>query len=290
MVKGTVRDPNATEKLAHLHQLSAENGDRLELIKMDLLDEQPAWDEAVKDCTFVIHTASPVTVEVPKDESIMVKPAVTGAQRVIQACGASTTVKRVVFTSSEVAIMGGWEKTLTKAERASKVFTEEDWSIEAHCPPYPKSKLKAEQAAWDYVKSVPERNLELVVINPCYILGPLLTKYGGYNSRALITRLLKNDMPGIPSTYFTIVDVRDAANAHVVALTHPNAPGNRFLCYSAGFWMKEIATILRAEFSPQGYKIPNTQIPNAIVWVVSLWDPAAENIYPKLGKKDLFFQ
>jgi len=177
--------------------------------------------------------------------------------------------------------------SLTEKELASKVFTEEDWSIEEHCLPYPKSKLKAEQAAWEYVKSVPDRNLELVVINPCYILGPLLSKYGGDNSRTLITRLLKNDMPGLPTTFLAIVDVRDVANAHVIALTHPNAPGNRYICCSDGLWMKDVASILRAEFTPKGYKIPNIQIPNAIVWVVSLWDTAAENIYPRLGKKDL---
>jgi nucleoside-diphosphate-sugar epimerase len=166
----------------------------------------------------------------------------------------------------------------------NKVFNEEDWAIEATCPPYPKSKLMAERAAWDFIKSIPERNLEIVVINPSYILGPLLSKYGGDTSRTLITRLLQNDMPGLAETQFQTVDVRDVANAHVIALTNPNAPGHRFCCYQSSIWMKDVAAILDKEFKVKGYKIPTNLVPNALVWVVSFWDKAAENIYPRLGK------
>jgi len=172
-----------------------------------------------------------------------------------------------------------------KQKKLDKVFNEEDWAIEATCAPYPKSKLMAERAAWDFIKSIPERNLELVVINPCYILGPLLSKYGGDTSRTLITRLLKNDMPGLAATQFQIVDVRDVANAHVIALTNPNAPGHRFCCYQTSLWMKDIADILSKEFKVKGFKIPTTSVPNGLVWVVSFWDPGAEYIYPRLGKE-----
>jgi nucleoside-diphosphate-sugar epimerase len=109
-VRGTVRDVNATEKLVHLHQFSEKNGNRLQLSKLDLLQsDQDAWNEAIKDCTYVIHTASPVPVAIPKDENVLIKPAVEGTLRVLKACAASPTVKRVVVTSSEAAINGGWE-------------------------------------------------------------------------------------------------------------------------------------------------------------------------------------
>jgi len=123
----------------------------------------------------------------------------------------------------------------------------------------------------------------MVVINPAYIIGPLLSKYGGEGSKTLITRLLNNDMPGLAQTHFQIVDVRDVANAHVIAITNPNAPGNRYCCYNSSLWMKDIADILDKEFKPKGRTIPTTTIPNGIVWVVSFWDKGAEHIYPRLG-------
>jgi len=95
-------------------------------------------------------------------------------------------------------------------------------------------------------------------------------------------------MPGLAATHFQVVDVRDVANAHVIALTNPNAPGNRYCCYQgSGLWMKEFAELLDKEFKPKGYKIPTSLVPNAVVWVVSFWDTGAENIYPRLGKEIL---
>jgi len=281
-VKGSVRDLKATDKVEHLQKISSQTGDRLQFVQLDLLQsDQNEWNEAVKDCTYVIHTATPVPVAIPKDENVLIKPAVEGTLKVLKACNASTAVKRMVFTSSEAAIHGGWEgKSLD-----NKIFNEEDWAVEASCPPYPKSKLLSERAAWDYLKTIPERKLEFVVINPAYILGPLLSKYGGDTSRTLITRLLKNDMPGLAATHFQIVDVRDVANAHVIALTNPNAPGNRYVCYTSSIWMKEIAQTLHQEFKPKGRKIPTNTVPNGLVWVVSFWDKGAENIYPRLGKE-----
>jgi len=245
------------------------------------LDDQNNWNECVKNCDFVVHTASPCPIAIPKDEQVLIKPAVEGTLSVIRACAACPSVQRVVLTSSEAAVHGGW----TGTKLNGKIFTEEDWAVEASCAPYFKSKLLAERAAWDFVKSVPERNLQLVVINPAYIVGPLLSKYGGDTSRTLVTRFLKNDMPGVPDSNLQIVDVRDVANAHVIALTNPNAPGNRYLCYRQSMWMKEIGAILAKEFGPKGYKIPSTHVPKALVWVVSIWDKDAENIYPRIGKE-----
>jgi len=94
-------------------------------------------------------------------------------------------------------------------------------------------------------------------------------------------------MPGIPATFFNLVDIRDVANAHVIALTNPNAPGNRYLCSRSGMWIIDIANVLREEFSPKGYTIPSTEVPSAIIWLASWWDAGAENIYPTLGKKIL---
>lgn len=62
---------------------------------------------AVKDCTYVIHVASPFPATNPTDEMEVIGPAVEGTKNVLEACAKTKGgVKRVVLTSSVVAIYG----------------------------------------------------------------------------------------------------------------------------------------------------------------------------------------
>jgi len=274
-----VRSLKSEEKIAHLVALGNANGDRLNLVEADLLDDTEKWKPAVAGCTYVCHTASPFPIAHPKDEQELIKPAVEGTLTVLRATADETSVKRVVLTSSTAAIVSGWG-----LETKTKVFSEEDWSKEAKSSGYHKSKLLAERAAWDFVKNLPpERGLELVAINPSYIIGPLLSASGGDSSRTLVTRFLKNELPGVPNLHLPLIDVRDVATAHLRAMTYPGAAGNRYICCSSSYWMMDIAKILQKEFSPKGYKVTTFGIPKAAVWVVSWWDKDAESILPTLG-------
>jgi nucleoside-diphosphate-sugar epimerase len=75
---------------------------------------------------------------------------VEGTTNVLQACADAGGVKRVVVTSSCAAISSG--SAGNPGDPSNYVYTEKDWSDEAVCTSYIKSKLKAEQAAWDLVK------------------------------------------------------------------------------------------------------------------------------------------
>ena len=62
---------------------------------------------AVKDCTYVIHVASPFPAENPRDEMEVIGPAVEGTKNVLEACAKTKGgVKRVVLTSSVASIYG----------------------------------------------------------------------------------------------------------------------------------------------------------------------------------------
>jgi len=50
-----------------------------------LLDPK-SIDEAVKGCDFVIHVASPFLLDRPKNEDVLLKPAVEGTRAVLEAC------------------------------------------------------------------------------------------------------------------------------------------------------------------------------------------------------------
>jgi dihydroflavonol-4-reductase len=92
-------------------------------------------------------------------------------------------------------------------------------------------------------------------------------------------------MPGCPKLSFGAVDVRDVADLHVRAMTHPAAKGERFLAIAGDFLsMREIALILKARLGQAARRVPTRQLPNWLVRLASLRDPAVKQILPELGK------
>lgn len=119
-VRGSVR--NAKKRLESLLTLKGPTGNTLEFTEATL--EQPeGWKEAVAGCTYVLHVASPVPTDKPKDEDAeVIQPAIAGVRHVLQAALAEPSVKRVVVVSSVAAIFEG-----RYADWGKRAFTEEDW-------------------------------------------------------------------------------------------------------------------------------------------------------------------
>ena len=148
-------------------------------------------------------------------------------------------VKSVVMTSSIAAIVYG------RHERAEP-FTEADWTDETNrndTTAYERSKTIAERAAWAWHKAEGGA-LELVTGNPALVLGPVLGSDFSASLEA-IKKLLDGSVPGVPRFGFSVVDVRDIAQLHLLAMTAPAAAGQRFIGSSDFYWMKDMAKILK---------------------------------------------
>lgn len=241
------------------------------------LTSDAGWKEAVTGCDYVLHVASPFPAGAPKHEDDLIVPAREGALRVLRAAHAAG-VKRVVLTSSFAAI--GYGKT-----SAGHVFDENDWT-DTSAPglgAYQKSKTLAERAAWDFVAGE-GKGLELAVVNPVGIFGPVLgSDYS--TSIELVKRLIEGAMPGLPQLWFGIVDVRDVADLHLRAMTDPAGKGERFLCAAGDFMsIEEIAGTLRARLGEKGKRIPRRVLPNWVLRVVGMFDAAIGLLTPELGK------
>jgi nucleoside-diphosphate-sugar epimerase len=93
-------------------------------------------------------------------------------------------------------------------------FTEETWTDTTYkgISAYVKSKTLAEKAAWDFIRNE-GGNLELSVINPTGIFGPLLGS-NVTSSLQIIQQLMNGTLKATPQMNFGIVDVRDVADAH----------------------------------------------------------------------------
>ena len=235
-------------------------------------------------CSYVFHLASPFpppSARITDDDIVPV--AVEGTTNVLQACADAGTVKRVILTSSVAAISCGTAGSPDKPP--DHVYTEADWSLESGCAPYEKSKLKAEQAAWDFVKGLEEgKRFELVVMNPGYVQGPLLSLASGQGTLALCQGLLTSKPPGLPDLSFPMVDVRDVVTAQIAAMEKPEAAGNRYALVTDTIHMKKVAEIVANEFKPQGYKVPSMSLPKPMMWLAKLFDQQAKTIYPYIGK------
>jgi nucleoside-diphosphate-sugar epimerase len=261
---------------AMLKTAGIEPGDRLSFVAADL-EADAGWPEAVAGCEYVQHVASPFPVGVPKDENELIAPAREGTLRLLRAAHAAG-VRRVVLTSSFAAIGYGHEP-----QRAP--FDETSWTDPTAdgVSPYVKSKTLAERAAWDFVATAPD-GPELSVINPVGVFGPVLgPDYS--TSILLVQRMMDGAMPGCPRLSFGIVDVRDVADLHVTAMTHPAAKGERFLAISGDFAsIFEMAKMLKAGVGPAAKRVPTRQLPDLLVRLAALLDPSVRQILPELGK------
>ena len=253
-----------------------EAGNRLSFIAADL-EKDAGWREAVAGCEYVLHVASPLPPSVPKNEDELIVPAREGTLRVLRA-SRDAGVKRVVLTSSFAAIGYGYKSRTAP-------FNETDWThLDGEVvAPYQKSKTLAERAAWDFMAKEGGA-LELSVVNPVGVFGPVLGP--DYSASILIVqRMLDGALPGAPQLHFGVVDVRDVADLHIRAMTHPAAKGERFLAVAGDFMsMLDIAKVLKARMGAAGKKAPTRELPNWLVRLAALRDPAIKVILPELGK------
>ena len=278
-VRTTVRSPKREADVrALLKEGGVAPGDRLSFFQADL-ETDPGWREAVSGCEYVLHVASPFPPTVPRHEDELVRPAREGALRVLRA-SRDAGVRRVVLTSSFAAI--GYGHPPQDAAFDETVWTDPDGD---DVQPYVKSKTLAERAAWDFVANDGGGRLELSVVNPVGVFGPVLgADYS--TSILLVQRLLDGALPGCPRLHFGVVDVRDVADLHVRAMTHPAARGERFLAVAGDFMsIRDIAGVLKARLGAAARRVPTRQLPNWLVRLSALFDPAVGQIVPELGKR-----
>lgn len=277
-VRGTLRTPSRETSLRKTFAKHVDADDRLEFVTTDLTRDE-GWDEAVKDCRYVLHVASPFPSQEPKHEDELIVPAVDGTLRVLKAA-VGAGVNRVVLTSSLAAVLYGHPRD------GSKVFDENDWSrTDKNIGAYQKSKTLAERAAWDFVNGLgSDDKLELAVINPGSVLGPILDEDYG-TSGEIVRRLMHGELPGCPNLGWAPVDVRDVAAAHLAAMTIPEAAGKRFCCALDHAWWCEFAAILSKHFSSRGYKIPTRRLPDFLIRLVALFDKTVRSRVNNLGER-----
>ncbi|KAI0262294.1 D-lactaldehyde dehydrogenase [Gloeopeniophorella convolvens] len=249
-VRGTVR---SATKSAFLKDTFAKYGDRFELVVVEDITKDGAFDEAVKGVDAIAHTASPFHFNVTEPEAELITPAVKGTTGILNsALRHGSTVKRIVITSSVVAV---WT-VITDSK--PHTFSENDWNddaverVKAHGKDagafhiYGASKTLAERAAWDFVAAhKSEISWDLVTINPPYIFGPSLTPAPGVDDINTSQRLVYDTLTGARKDsglkdQASWAHVKVVAEAHVRAINTPAAGDERFIVNSGAFFYQDI--------------------------------------------------
>lgn len=273
ILRGSVRNLQKADKVRQTLAAHGADISRLEFVALDLLSDA-GWDEAMTDVRYLQHTASPFVIDLPADKMELIRPAVQGTERALNAA-LRAGVERIVLTSSMAAIAYGHDKAHTTP------FTEADWTnLEGRgVNAYIESKTRAERRAWEIAASLGRRDA-LATINPSAILGPLLDEDPG-TSALLIRRLLDGSVPALPRISFGIVDVRDVAAAHLRAMLAPEAGGRRFPMSEQTMFMADVANVLR-EALPER-RVPRLSMPDWGMRLYSLIDKDVRGLINELG-------
>ncbi|KAL2478344.1 NAD(P)-binding Rossmann-fold superfamily protein [Forsythia ovata] len=239
-VRATVRDISDPKKVAHLKELQGSK-ERLHLFQADL-NEDGSFDSAVDGCEGVFHAASPVFFSATDPQAELIEPAVNGTLNVLRSCRKASSVKRVVLTSSTAAVMVN-----KNPPNPDVILDETCFSDPVFCKEkelwYPLSKTLAEEAAWKFVE---ENGIDLVVMIPGLVFGPLLQPTLNFTSE-IILNLLKEGREAFP--VHSLIDVRDVARAHILALENFSASG-RYLLVGTVISTSEVLEILAKLYPP----------------------------------------
>lgn len=263
IVNATVRDRNNLQKIQHLVDLQIKFSEKLNLFDADLL-KTGSFKEAMKDCEYVIHTASPFVISGIKDpQKELVEPALEGTRNVLNTLNETESVKRVVLTSSVVSIYGD---AVDLEDTRNNIFDESIWNTTStlNHQPYSYSKKLAEKEAW---KIQSEQNRwDLVTINPGFVFGPSLSNRADSTSVDFMINMLNGKLrTGVPKLNFGVVDVRNVARAHVNAIKNQEAKG-RYILVNETISMKDIADILSKKYGNK-YPIPKNLLPNTLIYL-----------------------
>ncbi|MEM1194931.1 MAG: NAD-dependent epimerase/dehydratase family protein [Pseudomonadota bacterium] len=274
-VHTTVR--NTAKSEPRLRQRWPDAGERLQVFQADL-ESDSGWAEACAGCDAVAHVASPFPLEVPRDPDALVGPARAGALRALKFAH-EAGARRFVLTSSAAAIAYGHPKERT-------LFTEADWTNldNPQVPPYHRSKTIAEQASREWFQAnAPD--MEFCSINPVAVLGPVVNDDLS-TSIEMVRKFMVGEIPALPDVGFGIVDVRDVAKAHALALDAPadKVRGERFAVSHSFVWMRDMADTLRSRVPEHSAKVPTRRMPSFVVRLLAPFLSDIRQVRTELGK------
>ena len=263
-VHAPIRDISKTEKRVHLDKLAKNSTGEIKYFESDLMIED-SYNEAMQGCELVIHTASPFVMDSKDPQKEVIEPALKGTQNVLNTVNKTESVKRVVLTSSVVAIYGNG---IDAESVEDGVFNESMWNTTSTSTDgeYSYSKTVAEKEAWKTCKE--QKRWDLVVINPSFVLGPSLNPNAMFESKKFMLQMGNGDLKsGAPDVTMGMVDVRDVSKAHIIAGFSESAKGRHILSGET-HTLLEAGGFIKEKFGDK-YPVPTRNAPKFLIWILA---------------------
>ncbi|SFZ81140.1 dihydroflavonol-4-reductase [Devosia enhydra] len=276
-VRGTVRSEAKAEQVrkAVTVEVGGDSLSRLSFAYVDLLADK-GWPDAMRGVAAVMHVATVIRGDEPRDSSLVIRPAVEGTERVLR-FARDAGITRIVMTSSIATVGYGHGQVSGKKVYDETFHTNLDgmkftW---AYCI----GKTRAEQSAWSFCRA---NGIDLTTIHPGAIIGPALDDDASISIQ-MVTGLLDGTTPAMPSNGFAVVDVRDVAALHVAALLRPEAAGERYLATAEYVPFTGVGDVLREAY-PQ-YEVTIRTVPDWLIGLLARFGGPARQIINDIGNE-----
>ncbi|KAJ7606669.1 D-lactaldehyde dehydrogenase [Roridomyces roridus] len=220
-VRGTVR---SAAKGKHLEKVFRSYGDKFELVVVPDITATGAFDEAVKGVDAIAHTASPFHFAA-NDPAELSEPAVKGTVGMLESArNHGKNVKRIVITSSAVAIMTAKDTALDEYDwnNGAVQAVADKGAAAGNFDKYCNSKVLAERSAWEFLdKHKNEVGWDVAALNPPLILGPVLHEVSSPSELNTSTKMMFNAFTteGSKTGGGQWANVKDVSRAHLLAIT-----------------------------------------------------------------------
>lgn len=267
-VKTTVRSEEKAKSITSMLNHEKVATDSLSFAFADLT-KADGWDDAMHGVDYVLHVASPLGGNNHEDPTL-IPIAKSGVENVIGAA-IKAGIKKVVMTSSGAANYPDKKDANPAVDESFWTDDENKWITN-----YMRSKIIAERTAWELIGK--QTHTKLVTILPGAILGPYMA-----NKRSSTDQIFEMLLKGTPSprVVYPVVDVRDLAELHILAMEQDSANGQRFISESEEMTMPEMAQLLKAKYSDR--KISTFIIPSFVISIMAKIQPPMKVLNTMIG-------
>jgi dihydroflavonol-4-reductase len=141
------------------------------------------------------------------------------------------------------------------------------------------SKKLSEEAGWNAWNQHKDK-FDFTVVNPLLVLGPTQTANLNASLKGIISKILMGEIPKLNPGTLGLTDVRDVADAHIVALENSGAVGKRLICASGTTTWKELANTMKRRFPM--YPVHTEPGTDEIEWTLDTSDLEVSNFHDYL--------
>ncbi len=230
--------------------------DGAEVVVGDLRDAE-SLARAAEGCRVAYHAAADYRLWTRHSDE-MYQSNVEGTRNLLNAAK-SAGLERVVYTSTVGCIgLHTGDEQFVPSDETTPV------NLDQMSGAYKRSKFMAEQVALEFAKD----GFPVVIVNPTAPMGD--HDFKPTPTGKILVDVVRGAMPGFVDTGLNVVDVRDVADGHLLAMERGVA-GERYILGSENLTLEEIVT-MAAKLAE--VKAPTMRVPYAVAYAAGAMSTA----------------